>query len=197
MSNDSDAAGENPESDASDTGIRGAFTAAFNDYLVRAAALALIEVPQVNVQVHAEEIHRYAHADIAVAVATDRGLITPIVRAADQKPVAAIATEIRALAERARSGKLKTEEFSGGTFCISNLGMFGVDEFEAIINPPQGAILAVGAMRRQFVEDRAGISFANTLVLSLSCDHRAIDGAVGARFLAALKALIEKPNALT
>ena len=172
-------------------------TPSINDYLVRASALALREVPEVNVQVHAEEIHRYAHADIAVAVATDRGLITPIVRAADTKPVAQIAAEIRGLAERARAGKLKTEEYSGGTFCISNLGMFGVDEFEAIINPPQGAILAVGAMRRQCVEEGSAISFANMLVLSLSCDHRAIDGAVGARFLAALKSLLENPQALS
>ncbi len=164
-----------------------------NDYLIRAAALALIDVPQVNIQVHGEEIHRYKHADVAVAVATDRGLITPIVRCADTKPVAQIGSEIRDLAERARAGKLKVEEYAGGSFCVTNLGMFGVDEFDAIINPPQGAILAVGALQRRFVEDAGSVTFANTLKLSLSCDHRAIDGAVGARFLSALRDLIEKP----
>ena len=167
-----------------------------NDYLIRAAALALIEIPQVNIQVHGEEIHVFKHADVAVAVATDRGLITPIVRAADVKPVAQIGAEIRDLADRARAGKLKAEEYSGGSFCVTNLGMFGIDEFDAIINPPQGAILAVGALQRQFVEDAGSVTFANTVKLSLSCDHRAIDGAVGARFLSALRDLIEKPQRL-
>ncbi len=167
-----------------------------NDYLIRAAALALIEVPQVNIQVHGEEVHHFKHADVAVAVATDRGLITPIVRSADLKPVAQIGAEIRDLAERARAGKLKAEEYSGGSFCVTNLGMFGIDEFDAIINPPQGAILAVGALQRQFVEDAGSVTFANTVKLSLSCDHRAIDGAVGARFLSTLRDLIEKPQRL-
>jgi pyruvate dehydrogenase E2 component (dihydrolipoamide acetyltransferase) len=167
-----------------------------NDYLIRAAALALIEIPQVNIQVHGEEVHVFKHADVAVAVATDRGLITPIVRSADLKPVAQIGAEIRDLAERARAGKLKTEEYSGGSFCVTNLGMFGIDEFDAIINPPQGAILAVGALQRQFVEDAGSVTFANTLKVSLSCDHRAIDGAVGARFLSALRDLIETPQRL-
>ena len=109
------------------------------------------------------------------------------------KPVGVIAAEIRALAERARAGKLKVEEYSGGSFSVSNLGMFGVDEFDAIINPPQGAILAIGAAKRRTVVDGDSMSFASTANLSLSCDHRAIDGAVGARFLAALRDLIEKP----
>lgn len=167
-----------------------------NDYLIRAAALALVEIPQVNIQVHGEEVHVFKHADVAVAVATDRGLITPIVRSADLKPVAQIGAEIRDLADRARAGKLKAEEYSGGSFCVTNLGMFGIDEFDAIINPPQGAILAVGALQRQFVEDAGSVTFANTVKLSLSCDHRAIDGAVGARFLSALRDLIEKPQRL-
>ena len=167
-----------------------------NDYLVRACALALKEVPDVNIQVHDEEIHRFGHADVAVAVATDKGLITPIVWHADTKSVTQIAEEIRALAERARAGKLKAEEFTGGTFTVSNLGMFGIDQFDAIINPPQGAILAVGRTRREPVERDFALTFATILELSLSCDHRAIDGAVGARFMGTLRELLESPERL-
>ena len=168
-----------------------------NDYLVRAVALALRAHPDVNVQVHGDEIHRFATADIAVAVATDKGLLTPIVRAADTKSVAAISAEVKALAERARAGRLAAEEFQGGSFSLSNLGMFGIDQFDAIINPPQGAILAVGAARQEaFAVDHA-LTFATRIHLSLSCDHRAIDGAVGARFLAELTRLIEAPEELT
>jgi pyruvate dehydrogenase E2 component (dihydrolipoamide acetyltransferase) len=167
-----------------------------NDYFLRAAALALIEVPDVNVQVHEDAIHRFAHADVAFAVATDGGLITPIIRAADTKTVSAIAAETRALAERARAGKLKAEEFQGGSFCLSNLGMYGIDQFDAIINPPQAAILAIGAARTQPVEQNHALSFATVVSLSLSCDHRAIDGAVGATFMARLRELIENPGRL-
>ncbi|HVO48036.1 MAG TPA: 2-oxo acid dehydrogenase subunit E2 [Steroidobacteraceae bacterium] len=167
-----------------------------NDYLVRAAALALVEVPDVNIQVHADEIHRFRHADVAVAVATDKGLLTPIVRGAETKPVAEIGNELRQLAERARAGKLRPEEFEGGSFTVSNLGMFGVEQFDAIINAPQGAILAAGATRRRPVEVNGRAGFASLVALSLSCDHRAIDGAVGARFLAALRDLLESPQRL-
>lgn len=167
-----------------------------NDYLLRAAALALIESPGVNVQVHGEEIHRFADADIAVAVATDRGLITPIVRAANEKSVSEIAAAVRDLADRARSGRLRSDEYTGGTFSVSNLGMYGIDEFDAIINPPQGAILAIGAARRRPVEQGGELGLATTVRLSLSCDHRAIDGAVGAQFLATLRALLEQPDRL-
>jgi len=167
-----------------------------NDYLVRAAALALIEVPEVNIQVHGDEIHRFRHADVAVAVATDKGLLTPIVRGAETKPVAAIGNELRHLAERARAGKLRPEEFESGSFTVSNLGMFGVEQFDAIINAPQGAILAAGATRRRPVEVNGRAGFASLVALSLSCDHRAIDGAVGARFLAALRDLLESPQRL-
>jgi len=167
-----------------------------NDYLVRACALALKVVPDVNIQVHDEEIHRFGHAHVAVAVATDKGLITPIVWHADTKSVTQIAEEIRALAERARTGKLKSEEFMGGTFTVSNLGMFGIDQFDAIINPPQGAILAVGRTRREPVERDFALTFATVLELSLSCDHRAIDGAVGARFMVTLRELLESPERL-
>jgi pyruvate dehydrogenase E2 component (dihydrolipoamide acetyltransferase) len=167
-----------------------------NAWLLRGAALALMEVPEVNVQVHGEEIHRFRHADIAVAVATERGLIAPIVRAAETKPVRALAEEVKTLAERARSGDLRAEEFTGGSFSVSNLGMYGIDEFDAIINPPQGAILAIGRARCRAAEAGSGLQFATTMKLSMSCDHRAIDGAVGARYLAALRDAIEKPERL-
>jgi len=168
-----------------------------NDYLIRACALALRQVPDVNIQVHGDEIRRFAHADIAVAVATEKGLLTPIIRAAETKSVAAISREMRSLAESARAGSLKSEDYQGGSFSLSNLGMFGIDQFDAIVNPPQGAILAVGAARRKPVEANFALSFATVVELSLSCDHRAIDGAVGARFMAALRTLIEDPETLT
>jgi pyruvate dehydrogenase E2 component (dihydrolipoamide acetyltransferase) len=167
-----------------------------NDYLIRACALALREVPAVNIQVHGTEIHRFGSADIAVAVATDRGLITPIVREADNLGVAEIARQVAALAQRARSGKLEPSEYQGGTFSLSNLGSFGVEEFDAIINPPQGAILAVGRARPEPVEDDGAIRVVPVLHLSLSCDHRAIDGVDGAKFLEALANLIEAPDQL-
>jgi pyruvate dehydrogenase E2 component (dihydrolipoamide acetyltransferase) len=167
-----------------------------NDYLVRACALALMEVPQINIQVHGHEIHRFGSADIAVAVATDRGLVTPIVTAADARSVAEISIEMAGLAQRARSGKLRTEEFSGGSFSLSNLGGFGVEQFDAIINPPQGAILAVGTARPEPIDDDGAIRIVPVLHLSLSCDHRAIDGADGGRFMAALARLIEAPEML-
>lgn len=168
-----------------------------NDYLIRAVALALRDHPDVNIQVHEDEIHRFGQADIAVAVATGKGLITPIVRAADSKSVAAISAEMKDLAARARASKLGADEFQGGSFSISNLGMFGIEQFDAIINPPQGAILAVGTAKRQPVEIDHALAFATCLHLSLSCDHRAIDGATGARFLAGLIELIEAPERLT
>jgi pyruvate dehydrogenase E2 component (dihydrolipoamide acetyltransferase) len=167
-----------------------------NDYFLRAAALALLEVPEVNIQVHDDTIHRFAHADISVAVATDKGLITPIVRAADTKSVAEIAMESRLLAQRAREGKLKPEEFQGGSFSVSNLGKFGIDQFDAIINPPQGAILAIGAVRTQPTLQNHALAFSSIVNVSLSCDHRAIDGAVGAGFVAALRDLLESPEQL-
>ncbi|WP_242128960.1 dihydrolipoamide acetyltransferase family protein [Sphingobium sp. Sx8-8] len=167
-----------------------------NDYIVRACALALVRHPDVNVQVHGDEIHRFGSADIAVAVATDKGLITPIVRGADTLSVAAISREVKTLADKARTGKLQPEEFQGGSFSISNLGMFGIDQFDAIINPPQGAILAVGAGTRQPVEIGNALAFATIVEMSLSCDHRAIDGAVGADFVRTLKSLIEEPALL-
>ena len=167
-----------------------------NDYLIRATALALREVPEVNIQVHGDEIHQFATADIAVAVATDKGLITPILRAAEKKSVAQIAEELRPLIDRARAGSLRAHEIEGGSFSVSNLGMFGVDQFDAIINVPQGAILAIGAARRVCIERGSMFGFASVATLSLSCDHRAIDGAVGGRFVSVLRRLIESPDSL-
>jgi pyruvate dehydrogenase E2 component (dihydrolipoamide acetyltransferase) len=167
-----------------------------NDYLIRACALALQEVPAVNIQVHGTDIHNFTHADIAVAVATDRGLVTPIVFAADGRSVAEIAAEMSVLVQKARSGRLRAEEFSGGSFSLSNLGSFGVEQFDAIINPPQGAILAVGAARPEPIDDDGAIRIVPVLNLSLSCDHRAIDGADAGRFMAALARLIEQPHLL-
>lgn len=167
-----------------------------NDYLIRATALALSEVPDVNIQVQGDEIHRFTDANIAVAVATDRGLITPVIRAAQKKSVRELAEALKPLVEKARTGRLRTQDIEGASFTVSNLGMFGVDQFDAIINPPQGAILAIGAARRRPIEREGHVAFGTLAWLSLSCDHRAIDGAVGGRFLAALRKLIESPRNL-
>lgn len=167
-----------------------------NDYLVRACALALMEVRDVNIQVHGDAIHRFPQADISVAVATDRGLTTPIVFGAERLTVGEISAAVKSLAERARAGKLKLEEITGGSFSLSNLGAYGVEQFDAIINPPQGAILAVGKARPEPFEDGGAIRLAPVMHMSLSCDHRAIDGAVGAKFLSALVDLIETPERL-
>ncbi len=180
-------------------GVRAAVTGqkpSVNDYLVRACALALMEVPQANIQVHGNEIHRFGQADIAIAVATERGLVTPIVKAADRLSVFDISRQMAELAQRARSNRLRGEEISGGSFSLSNLGGFGVEQFDAIINPPQGAILAVGAARPEPIDDDGAIRIVPVLHVSLSCDHRAIDGADGARFMQALAQLIEDPRLL-
>ncbi|WP_434644550.1 pyruvate dehydrogenase complex dihydrolipoamide acetyltransferase [Achromobacter piechaudii] len=172
----------------------GAVKLSVNDFIVRAAALALREVPEVNVSWHDDAIEYHAGADISVAVATDGGLVTPIVRDADVKPLSAIAGEIVELAGRAKINRLKPEEFTGGSLTVSNLGMYGIREFAAIINPPQAAILAVGAAeRRPIVGDDGELVAATVMTVTLSADHRAVDGAVGARWLAALRTLIENP----
>jgi pyruvate dehydrogenase E2 component (dihydrolipoamide acetyltransferase) len=170
--------------------------ASVNDYLVRAVSLALREVPAVNIQVHGTEIHRIPTADIAIAVATDKGLLTPVLRSADSMSIEQISEAVGDLAARARSSKLKQEEIEGGSFSLSNLGPYGIEQFDAIINPPQGAILAVGAARPEPIDDDGAIRIVPVLHLSLSCDHRAIDGADGARFLGALADLIERPERL-
>jgi pyruvate dehydrogenase E2 component (dihydrolipoamide acetyltransferase) len=167
-----------------------------NDFVVRAAAVALKEVPGANVAWTENAMRRFAQADISVAVSTASGLITPIVRAADSKTLSVISAEIAELAARARSGQLRPNEYQGGTFSISNLGMQGVTEFSAIINPPQAAILAVGAIRTMPVVEDGKLSAAQVMCCTLSVDHRAIDGALAATWLAAFRRLIENPMAM-
>lgn len=167
-----------------------------NDFIVKAVAAALREMPEMNVSWTENALRRYAHADISVAVSTDNGLITPVVRAADSKPLSVISREIADLAARARSGRLAPDEYQGGSFTISNLGMFGVQEFSAIINPPQAAILAVGATRQCPVVVDGALAVASVMTVTLSVDHRAIDGALAAQWLATLKRMIENPLAI-
>ncbi|MDB4941503.1 MAG: hypothetical protein JWP97_1037, partial [Labilithrix sp.] len=164
-----------------------------NDLLIKAVAGALQRVPECNAQFTAEAILVHTRIDISVAVAIPDGLVTPVVRNADQKSVVAIAREVRDLAARARIKKLKPEEMSDGTFSISNLGMFGIDEFAAVINPPEGAILAVGAARDEPVVRDGQVVAGKKMAMTLSCDHRVVDGAVGAAFLAELRSLLEHP----
>jgi pyruvate dehydrogenase E2 component (dihydrolipoamide acetyltransferase) len=164
-----------------------------NDLLIKACAIALVHVPECNASYSPDAILVHRRVDISVAVAIPDGLVTPVVRNADRKSVAAIASEVRDLAARARSRKLKPEEMSDGTFSISNLGMFGIDEFAAVINPPEGAILAVGQVRDVPVVFDGQVVPGKRLALTLSCDHRVVDGAIGAAFLAELKRLVERP----
>jgi pyruvate dehydrogenase E2 component (dihydrolipoamide acetyltransferase) len=170
-----------------------AYRISVNDFVIRAAALALRQVPAANASWSDEAILLWDTVDIAVAVALDDGLITPIVKNADRKGLATIANETKDLAARARAGKLKLEEFQGGTFSISNLGMFGVRDFAAVINAPHGGILAVGAGEKRPVVKSGALAIATVMSCTLSCDHRAVDGAVGAQFLAACKKLVEDP----
>jgi pyruvate dehydrogenase E2 component (dihydrolipoamide acetyltransferase) len=165
----------------------------FNDLIIKVAANALIQHPQVNASFQDKNIRHYERADIGVAVAIEDGLITPIVRSADRKSVGAIAREIRELAERARTRKLKPEEYMGATFSVSNLGMFGIDEFTAVINPPEGAILAVGAVTPKPVVRDGEIVVRQIMRATMSCDHRVIDGATGAKFLQTFKKMLENP----
>jgi pyruvate dehydrogenase E2 component (dihydrolipoamide acetyltransferase) len=164
-----------------------------NDLVIKAAALALKQVPEANASFTPEGIALHRHADISMAVAVEGGLITPILRRAEQKGLADIAQEAKDLAERARSRKLKPEEFQGGSFSISNLGMFGIRQFGSIINPPQGAILSVGAGEARAVVRDGQVVSRTLMTVTLTCDHRVIDGAIGARWLAAFRALIEEP----
>jgi pyruvate dehydrogenase E2 component (dihydrolipoamide acetyltransferase) len=164
-----------------------------NDLIIKACAVALARVPECNASFTPEAILVHRRVDISVAVAVADGLVTPIVRRADQKSVVAIAQEVRELASRARSKKLKPEEMQDGTFSISNLGMFGIDSFAAVINPPEGAILAVGQVRDEPVVVDGAVVAGKRLAMTLSCDHRVVDGAVGAAFLAELRRLVEHP----
>lgn len=164
-----------------------------NDFIVKAAALALRQVPDANAIWTDDAVLRLEDVDVSVAVATDGGLITPVVRHADAKGLATLSREVKDLAARARAGSLKPEEYQGGGFTISNLGMYGVGRFAAIINPPQSCILAVGAAERKPVVRGDAVEIRTMMTATLSVDHRSVDGAVGARFLAALKTIVEEP----
>jgi pyruvate dehydrogenase E2 component (dihydrolipoamide acetyltransferase) len=174
----------------------GSTQVSINDLLVRACALALRDHPTLNAQFDGAELLKFPHADICVAVATDNGLVTPIVRNADTLTPADIGRAVNSLAANARAGRLTREDITGGTFTISNLGMFGVDRFDAIINPPQVGILAVGAITDRLVLRDGQPVAVKFITLTLSCDHRVVDGAVGARFLAQLREQIEHPGSL-
>jgi pyruvate dehydrogenase E2 component (dihydrolipoamide acetyltransferase) len=164
-----------------------------NDVIIKVAAAALMQHPQVNASFQDKVVRYYEHADVGVAVAIEEGLITPIVRAADQKSLSEIAAEIRDLAERARHRKLRPEEYLGASFSVSNLGMFGIDEFTAIINPPEAAILAVGAMSAKPVVRNNELVIRQMMRVTMSCDHRVVDGATGAKFLQTFKKILENP----
>ena len=165
-----------------------------NDLIIKAAAVALRRVPEVNASWMDKEIHFHQVVDISIAVAVDDGLMTPVLRDADRKGVSQIAEEVRNLAERARERKLQPEDMSNGTFSISNLGMFGIEEFTAVINPPEGAILAVGTIRNEPVVQDDEIVPGRRMRFTMSCDHRIIDGATGAKFMSAFKRIVESPS---
>jgi pyruvate dehydrogenase E2 component (dihydrolipoamide acetyltransferase) len=167
-----------------------------NDFVVKACAMALKAYPAANVSWAENAIHQFKHADISVAVATPNGLMTPIVKKAEEKGLATISSEIKDLAGRARDGKLKPEEFQGGTFTVSNLGMFGITNFQAIINPPQSCILAVGAGQERPYVEGGQVKIGTFMTCTLSTDHRTVDGAVGAEFLQILKRYIETPASM-
>ena len=174
----------------------GSFKLSVNDFIVKATALALVRVPEVNASWTDEAILRHKHADIGVAVALDFGLITPIVFHAEEKGLVVISNEVKALAERARSKKLKPAEFEGGTFAISNLGMFDIRSFTAVINPPHAGILAIGTGEARPIVRDGKVEVATLMTVTMSCDHRVIDGATGARFLKAFKQFVEEPAAM-
>jgi len=163
------------------------------DMVIKAVALALIKNPGINAQLNGQAIRVHHRAHIGIAVALDQGLITPVLRDCDVKPLARIAVESRDLAERARGGKLRAQEMSGATFSISNLGMYDVEEFSAIINPPEGAILAVGSVLQKPVVEDGELRVGRRMKMTISCDHRVMDGAMGARFLQDVKRLLEEP----
>lgn len=174
----------------------GEYKLSVNDFVVKACASALKAYPAANVSWTDEAVRQYIHSDISVAVSTPNGLITPIVKAAETKGLKEISAEVKDLAGRAREGKLKPEEFQGGTFSVSNLGMFGVKDFKAIINPPQACILAVGAGEKKPYVSGNEVKIGTFMTCTLSVDHRAVDGAVGAEYLQVLKQYIENPAAM-
>jgi pyruvate dehydrogenase E2 component (dihydrolipoamide acetyltransferase) len=165
-----------------------------NDIIVKASAVALVKHPWVNASFQDKSVRFYEDADIGVAVAIEDGLITPVVRAANKKGIAQISAEIKEMAGRARARKLQPEEYTGSTFSISNLGMFGIEQFTAIINPPEAAIIAVGGASEKAVVRDGQIVVRNMMNVTMSCDHRAIDGATGAKFLQSFKQMLENPG---
>ena len=167
-----------------------------NDLIVKAAAMALRRQPKVNVSLQGDRLLQFHTADVGIAVAIEDGLITPVIRDADQKSLGTIAAEARELAERARRKALKPEEYSGGSITVSNLGMFGVDTFIAVINPPQASIVAVGAVADRAVVRDGKVVVRKTMSATFSGDHRVVDGALGAQYLQELKALLEQPTRL-
>ncbi len=167
-----------------------------NDLLVKATAAALMENPKLNIQVIDSEIHQFAHADIVVVIAVENGLMTPVIRRADMKSVVDIAIETRDFAARAAKGKLKMSEIEGGSFSMSNIGNYSIDQFDAIINPPQAAILAIAGATKKPVVKRGEVSIATVLKVCLSLDHRALDGRDGATFLDSLAEAIRNPERL-
>lgn len=181
--------GKSPEGD-------GAFKISVNDFIIKALAMALMRVPAANASWTDESMLRHKHADIGVAVAIEGGLITPIVRKADTKGLSTISREMVDLAGRARERKLKPNEFEGGSFAVSNLGMYGIDHFDAVINPPHAGILAIGAGAQQPVVKDGALSIATVMNVTMSCDHRVIDGALGAELLGVFKGYVEDPSTM-
>ena len=167
-----------------------------NDFIVKACGLALRDYPAANAAWNVDSVVQFGNVDVSVAVSIDGGLITPIVENADQKSLVQISKEVKQLAADARAGKLKPEQYEGGSFSLSNLGMYGVDDFSAIINPPQAAILACGAAKEQAVITDGGIEIGHVMKMTLSVDHRVIDGALGAELLGAIKKYLEMPVGL-
>ena len=165
-----------------------------NDFIIKACATALMESPSINIQLVDDEIHQYQQADISVVIAVEGGLSTPVICNANNKTVTEIAAEVKDLSTRAQNGTLKMAEILGGTFSISNLGMYGVDQFDAIINPPQCAILAIGSAKPQPIIKDGEITVATVMRVSLSLDHRTIDGAIGAQFLSVLREQLQNPG---
>lgn len=181
------------ELNANSPEVKGSYKLSINDFIIKACALALRDVPAANSSWTEAAIHQYHDVDVSVAVATDGGLITPIVRRADTKSMVTISNEVKDLAKRARYGKLRPEEFKGGGFSISNMGMYGISQFSAIVNPPQSCILAVGAAEQLAVVKAGEFAVATVITCTLSADHRSVDGVVAAQFLQAFKGYIEQP----
>ena len=175
---------------------KGAFKLSVNDFIIKACAVALKQVPAANASWSDEGVKLYKSADISVAVAIPNGLITPIIRHAEDKRLSDISAEMKDLAGRAKGGKLKPEDYTGGSFSLSNLGMFGIKDFAAIVNPPQGCIMAVGAGEQRAVVKNGALAVATVMSCTLSVDHRVVDGAIGAEYLAAFRKLIENPLAM-